>query len=67
MTGAMIAIFVFNPSNGWYHEFCTHDPVEFFNEYANFKGPSERRRDEQVPRHIILSHPIHQLTFYVVL
>eukprot|EP00171_Calliarthron_tuberculosum_P013454 IDg13454t1 len=47
MTGSMIAFFVFNPSNGWYHEFCTHDPAVILNEYAKFKGPSERRRDKQ--------------------
>lgn len=45
MTGSMIGIFVFNPANGWYHEFGTHDPVEIFRAYASFTGPSERRRD----------------------
>jgi len=48
MTGSMIGIFVFNPANGWYHEFGTHDPAEILREYAVFSGPSERRRDSKV-------------------
>lgn len=55
MTGSMIGIFVFNPANGWYHEFGTHDPIEILTEYANFTGPSERRRDAKVSRAFLWS------------
>ena len=48
MTGAMVGIFILNESNGFYHEYCSADVVQFFEKYAEFNGASERRLDKSV-------------------